>query len=169
MSPNYPNDYPPNEDITIPLNVRAGATIHLSFESFELEGGSCLYDFVKVMDSDGTTELAKLCGEYHSLNIKSSGNKLTVVFHSDKDGNKKGFEASWTEFAVVEAGEVTSPGYPGSYPNSQNMVKTIYVAEGAKIELTFTAKSIEPWVACQYDHLTIYDGNSQNGNNLTVS
>merc|ERR1711892_858448 len=147
-SPNYPNDYPPNEDITIPLNVRAGATIHLAFESFELEGPVgfvCLNDFVKVMDSDGTTELAKLCGEYdHSLNIRSSGNKLTVVFQSDNNVNKKGFEATWTEFAVVEAGEVTSPGYPGSYPNSETMSKTIFVAEGAKIELTFTAMSIEP-------------------------
>ena len=136
------------------------------------------------MDSDGTTELAKLCGEYHSLNIKSSGNKLTVVFHSDKDGNKKGFEASWTEFAVVEAGEVTSPGYPGSYPNSHTMAKTIYVGDGAKIELTFTAMSIEPlggdsgmdgfeasdlvgFDPC-YDHVTIYDGVTHNGNKLTV-
>ena len=52
------------------------------------------------------------------------------------------------------------------------MVKTISVADGAKIELTFTAMSIEisRWDDdCPYDDVTIFDGNSQNGNKLTVS
>ena len=153
------------------MEVGAGATIQLSFEAFDVEAESnCDYDFVKVMDSDGTTELAKLCGASLPATIKSSGNKLTVLFHSDGSVTKKGFEATWTEVAGVESGEVTSPGYPGSYPNSQTVVKTISVAEGAKIELTFTAMSIETENdACPYDHVTVYDGNSQNGNKLTVS
>jgi len=168
-SPNYPANYPDHEDLTIPLEVASGSTIELSFTAFDVEAeSSCGYDYVKVTDSDGTTQLAKLCGDTLPAAIKSSGNKLTVVFHSDGSVTKKGFQATWKEVAGVSSGEVSSPGHPGSYPNSQTVVKTISVADGKKIELTFTALSIEEeGGACPYDHLTIYDGSSQNAAKLT--
>ena len=92
------------------------------------------------------------------------------MFHSDGSVTKKGFEATWKEVAGVSTGEVSSPGHPGSYPNSETVVKTISVPEGSKIELTLTALSIEEeGGSCPYDHLTIYDGSSQNNEKLTVS
>ena len=170
-SPNYPDNYPDHEDLSIPIEVTSGSTIELSFTTLDIEPeASCGYDYVKILDSDGTTELAKLCGDSLPSPLKSSGHKLTVVFHSDESVTRKGFEATWKEVAGVSTGEVSSPGHPGSYPNSETVVKTISVPEGSKIELTFTALSIEEeGGSCPYDHLTIYDGSTQNSVKLTVS
>ena len=169
-STNYPANYPDNADLTFPLVVEEGSQIELTFTAFDLEANSnCAYDYVKVLDTDGTTQLAKLCGDSLPSKIKSSGNKLTVVFHSDVDINKKGFQATWNIAFGATFGEVTSPGYPSSYPNSQNQVKTISVISGAKIELTFTALNIEAGANCPYDKLTIYDSASQSGEKLAVS
>ena len=175
MSTNFPSDYPENDDVTFPLVVDAGSTIQLQFFNFDLEPDSgCSYDYVKVLDTDGTTQLAKLCGDSIPSPIKSSGNKLTVIFHSDHSVQKKGFQAFWSKVSGVSSGEVTSPGYPSSYPNNEKQVKTISVPEGAKIELTFTNFYIEfkddsGTVTCPYDMLTIYDSADTSGNKLAVS
>jgi len=167
-SPNYPDNYPDLEDLEIPIEVTPGSTIELSFTAFDIEPGtSCEFDYVKVLDSDGTTELAKLCGDSLPSPIRSSGHKMSIVFHSDESINLKGFLATWREVAGASTGEVTSPGYPGSYPNNQRVVNTISVPEGSNIELTFTALSIEAeGGSCPYDHLTIHDGSTQNDSKL---
>ena len=119
-------------------------------------------------DTDGT-QLAKFCGQSIPAKIKSSGNKLTVAFHSDHCVNKKGFEATWPLTFGATFGSVSSPGYPNSYPNRTNVVKTLYVTPGAKIELTFTHLDIEPHKNCNYDKLTIYDSATASGSILDVS
>ena len=155
--------------------VDVGSTIKLTFTDFDLEDDpGCAYDYVSVVDTDGTTQLAKLCGDSIPSAIKSSGNKLTVVFHSDQSVTKKGFEASWIKVSGVSSGVVTSPGYPSSYPNSQEQVKTISVPQGAKIELYFENFNIEfledsGIITCPYDKLTIYDSDNASGNKLAVS
>jgi len=100
-SKNYPEKYPNDNDETWQLEVPEGSIIRLTFEDFELErrhlfAGSC-YDFVIVIDSDGTTELGKFCEKITPAPITSTGNKLTVVFHSDGSRVYKGFKAKWIE------------------------------------------------------------------------
>ena len=83
------------------MEVPLGSTIRLTFEDFELEGRSSssknCFDFVMVMDSDGTTEFGKFCEKKIPSPIVSTGNKLTVVFHSDTTVTRKGFKAIWNE------------------------------------------------------------------------
>ena len=55
-------------------------------------------------------------------------------------------------------GVVTSPNYPGNYPDNVDTTETIKVKEGLVISLQFTAFDIEPHSTCVYDHLTITDG-----------
>ena len=55
-------------------------------------------------------------------------------------------------------GVVTSPNYPGQYPNSLEKTDTIQVEQGQILSLRFTAFAIEPHSTCSYDHLTITDG-----------
>merc|ERR1719419_707808 len=167
-SPNYPSNYPDRSDITYPIEVQEGSKIELSFVAFDIElEKNCTYDYVQVNDTDGT-QLAKFCGQSIPAKIKSSGNKLTVVFHSDRNVNKKGFEANWAVAFGASFGVVTSPGHPNSYPNSQNVVKTLSVLPGAKIELTFTYLNIEPHANCDYDKLTIYDSATASGTKLAT-
>merc|ERR1719317_1177813 len=236
QSTNYPANYPNKDDLRFPLVVAAGSTIQLTFQDFSLEpgmdvyGNGCVYDFVQVLDSDGTTELKKLCGGSGSGNgggwssnggsgsgngggwsgnggsgygngsgngggwssnggsgsgngngnggdgsiaddianaipspIRSTGNKMTVLFHSDDIINKKGFKASWKAVTGTSSGEVTSPNYPAKYPHNHVETKIISVPAGMKIELTFTYFAIEYYqdggqIYCSYDKLEIFDG-----------
>ena len=65
---------------------------------------------------------------------------------------------------LLATGIVTSPNYPGNYPNNHQKTDTIQVEEGLIISLQFTAFDIHtyPWdydhLTCDYDHLTITDG-----------
>ena len=114
------------------------------------------------MDSDGTTELAKLCGSSLPPIIISSGNKLTVVFHSDDTVTERGFLATWSKVPGATSGVITSPNFPNTYPKNASQVIMVYVPTGKKISLTITDLNIEVKVtgtveACGYDRLKIFD------------
>ena len=59
---------------------------------------------------------------------------------------------------LLATGVLTSPNYPGNYPNNLEKIEMIEVEEGLIISLQFTAFDIEPYFTCGYDHLTITDG-----------
>jgi len=175
QSTNYPANYPNKDDLRFPLEVAAGSTIQLTFQDFSLEpANGCVYDFVKVLDSDGTTELKKLCGDSLPSPIRSKGNKMTVLFHSDHSVNKKGFKAAWKAVTGTSSGEVTSPNYPAKYPHNKRETKTISVPAGKKIELTFTYFAIEFYqdggqIYCSYDKLEIFDGEVASDDNKSYT
>ena len=63
------------------------------------------------------------------------------------------------KFILFTAGEVTSPNYPGNYPNNLEKTQTIRVEEGLVISLQFTAFDIhQRWNGRCSDHLTITEG-----------
>lgn len=163
-SPNYPEDYPNNENVSFPLEVDPGSRIKLSFIAFDLEFVSdCRWDYVKVLDTDGITELAKLCGSSLPPTISSSGNKMTVFFSSDYVVTNKGFLATWSEVSEATSGVITSPNYPHFYANNVDQEDKIFVPTGKTIFLTITDFSI----ACGGgDRLKIFDGPSQSAKTL---
>ena len=59
---------------------------------------------------------------------------------------------------LLATGVVTSPNYPGNYPNNLEKTETIQVEEGLILSLQFTAFDIESHSTCRWDHLTITDG-----------
>ena len=64
-SPNYPENYPDNQDKETRLEVVAGSIIVLKFTHFTLEAaveGWCHYDWVQVVDGDGSILMNKMCG-----------------------------------------------------------------------------------------------------------
>ena len=78
MSPNYPNNYPDNTDITYPIEVEIGKIVELTFVVFDIEmRDSCDMDWFQVSssrlfwpwppslpqvtDGDGTTLMEKSC------------------------------------------------------------------------------------------------------------
>ena len=75
------------------MEVAAGETIELTFESFDIESHrNCAYDYVLV--SYGSVE-QKYCGSTKPDPVISSGNTLTVTFYSDYSVNLNGFKATW--------------------------------------------------------------------------
>merc|ERR1712155_412118 len=119
MSQNYPNNYPDNYDEVKKmelvlmlfyrhyqlllqewqLEAEEGFMIHIVFEAFELESNSrCSYDYVEI--SHGTYS-QRFCGSSllypaDSSGITSSGNTMTVRFHTDFSVNYSGFRAVWS-------------------------------------------------------------------------
>lgn len=63
-------------------------------------------------------------------------------------------------------GNITSPGYPASYPDHTNKSWLVIVPHGFTVKLTFESFSLEHIVDCKYDHVSIYDGRSTTGSPL---
>ena len=86
-----------------------------------------------------------------------------LPFHKLGDGN-----AIWSDGEKCQTfsfssntsctGVLTSPNYPGNYPDNLEKIEMIEVEEGLIISLQFTAFDIEPYFTCGFDHLTITDG-----------
>ena len=76
---------------------------------------------IKVLDTDNN-ELIKKCGTTKPNKLISSGNKLTVKFHSDYSVNKKGFKATWKQVTATEGGSIKSENYPQNYPDNKMQV-----------------------------------------------
>ena len=64
------------------------------------------------------------------------------------------------ELILLATGVVTSTNYPNNYPNGLEKTETIEVEQGLILSLQFTAFDIDvKWDStCDYDHLTITDG-----------
>ena len=97
QSPDHPDRYPHNQNQTWDIEVASGQTIELTFESFDIEdcewaNCNCAYDYVLV--SFDTVD-QKYCGSTKPDPIVSSGNTMTVSFHSDYSVNLNGFKATW--------------------------------------------------------------------------
>ena len=67
-------------------------------------------------------------------------------------------KSSSSLYLLLTAGVVTSPNYPNNYTNNFERTDTIQVAEGLIISLQFSAFQIEYHSTCDFDHLTITDG-----------
>ena len=56
----------------------------------------CGKDSVSFIDSDGKTLLGKFCGSEVPLSpITSSGQRITVIFQSNRNKVSQGFRATW--------------------------------------------------------------------------
>ena len=85
--------------------MEEGLVVYLHFDEFELEtGSSCQFDYLRIMDSDGTTLMEKNCGENGNLppDVLSTSNIVNLVFITDGSVTRTGWSVSWT---AVEPGE----------------------------------------------------------------
>nr|AHH80651.1 tolloid [Antheraea pernyi] len=97
-SPNYPDDYQPNKLCIWKLSVPPNYQVALRFHSFEVENhDTCSYDKVKVRDGDSMDSvlIGMFCGHKIPPDIRSTSNKLLVIFESDSTVQKAGFSATF--------------------------------------------------------------------------
>jgi len=96
-------NYGANQDAQITITPFGGTSVNLSIILFDVEAGSsgtnCNYDYVRIYDGPGTA--SPLLGTYCNNNlppgtINSTGNSITIVFHSDAGLEVPGFEISWS-------------------------------------------------------------------------
>merc|ERR1719402_318651 len=93
-SPNYPEKYGSNTDETFDRSVEEDSKILITFTDFDIENDPyCRWDWVTVVDGDGTVLLPKSCGSGIPDPIASKTNRITVEFLSDFSITKGGFKA----------------------------------------------------------------------------
>ena len=59
---------------------------------------------------------------------------------------------------VTAEGVLSSPNYPGEYPNNHKKTETIQGGPGTVLVLEFTAFDVESHASCRFDYLKIRDG-----------
>ena len=103
-SPNYPERYPNSHDSTQTIQVAEGKTIRWSWTHFDTE--SSRYDYVQIVDEDGTNLTAKLGGTRLPAKIggarlpipgASNWNIVHVKFHTDGDRQRTGWRLEWSK------------------------------------------------------------------------
>ena len=103
-SPNHPRAYPNNIGLESPqheqkISVTSGSLVELTFTVFNVEGpkdDKCQYDWLQIVDGDGTELTEKICGfELPAKPIISKTNVMIVKFFSDATRDYVGFRAQW--------------------------------------------------------------------------
>ena len=107
-SPEFPENYPEDLDLTTHVTVEKGKIIRLEFNVFAVYpgygGSTCLYNFVRITDGDGTTLMGNRCGYSDPPVIMTKTNKVDVYFRSidaPRKGRTRRWRLSWT---TVEGG-----------------------------------------------------------------
>jgi len=156
ISPNFPAQYPNNTDKDYPLSVNNGYAIELKFTDFKLQPhSSCDYDWVQVMDKDGTELLPRTCGDKIPATVTSNSNQITVKFHSDTSATGSGFRAVYKRVASskLKSGSIKSKNYPSNYPKYENKTFKIEVPSGSLIVVRFVDFYLEEDAKCRYDYV----------------
>jgi len=101
-SPDYPKIYPDNIDEKSKLHVQkisvaAGSVVELTFSVFNIEEeANCEYDWLQLLEGDGTPLTPKMCGyKLPKEKFKSKTNVMLVKFFSDSRNGYDGFRARW--------------------------------------------------------------------------
>ena len=97
MSPNYPNSYDDGLNCQMTIRFSDSPTVLIEFDpTYEIESGSgCSYDYLEARDgpsADSPRIGSKLCGGNAPAPIQSTGNSMTLVFHTDGTSTKTGFK-----------------------------------------------------------------------------
>ncbi|XP_071826204.1 cubilin-like isoform X2 [Apostichopus japonicus] len=170
-SPTHPDLYPHSIHCLYVIEVPSGSVVRLTFSSFFLEShSSCGYDYVEVYDNSTTTGnalLGRYCGTTSPPVLTSSGNVMTIVFHTDGSVAYDGFTSHYVALnsstvcggsLTAQTGIVTSPGYPAEYFANADCVWTITVPTGRQIAVNFTSMNIQSTSGCLYDSLELRNG-----------
>ena len=91
-SPNYPDNYPNNLELTVTIQVEQGLILLLQFNAFDIEepwyeydydtyeydydSPICPYDHLTITDGDGTTLMEKSCGSTSDGNVVIGGQRI---------------------------------------------------------------------------------------------
>lgn len=99
-SPLFPGNYPAGVRCKWVLEAPVNHTVKLFLEEFHLEQDKkCFYDFMEFFDGNTTEEEHRIgnrmCGNHGPRTFQSTGQKLSIVFNSDKSVTFKGFRAEW--------------------------------------------------------------------------
>ncbi|KAK7817671.1 hypothetical protein U0070_018635, partial [Myodes glareolus] len=168
-TPGWPKEYPPNKNCVWQVIAPSQYRISVKFEFFELEGNEvCKYDYVEIWS--GLSSESKLHGKFCGADvpevITSHFNNMRIEFKSDNTVSKKGFKAHFFSAECEQkihspSGLITSPNWPDKYPSRKECTWEISAIPGHRIKLAFSEFEVEQHQECAYDHLEVFDGDTE--------
>ncbi|KAK7483333.1 hypothetical protein BaRGS_00025393, partial [Batillaria attramentaria] len=117
QSPNYPANYSNDQECVYVISRPEGERITLTFEDFDLEGGSrCEFDSLLIRDgsSENSPVIGRYCGTQNLTEKLSFGNALWLKFESDTSDTRKGFTAKYTSGVVPQNFLLVADDFSGS-------------------------------------------------------
>lgn len=173
MSPNYPDNYPPQKDCIWHFTTTPGHRIKLVFSVFDIESHQeCAYDHIAIYDgnSPDSMTLGKFCGAKTPHSISSTTNEMYMIFNSDGSVQRKGFFASHSTVcggyleATSKVKHIYSHARYGDnvYDNKADCEWTIEADQGKSVQFTFLTFDVEEEKSCSYDYVEVYAGLDDN-------
>ncbi|XP_070554670.1 exoskeleton protein RP43-like [Ptychodera flava] len=171
--------YYPKSNCVWTIIAPVGRYIHLNFHSFDVSGRTygdqircisylALYNGSEVNDDQ---RLGQFCGSQIPL-LSSTSNELTVVFSTDREGDGRGFNATYYTTGCMlsecghdthlhsECGYINSLGYPNPYPPESKCSWNIQVADGDVIHLEFLDFNVgDSDTTCSSDFVRLSEAN----------
>ncbi|CAG9816798.1 unnamed protein product [Phaedon cochleariae] len=165
QTPNYGSDYPNNAECLWLIESLPGYHIELNFTGrFHIEESvNCTNDYLEVFDwrDEGWTSLGKHCGRIIPSNLKSSSEKMKILFRTNDKITANGFKLIWTwqcggTFIASKVPRViVSPGYPMRYEGNLKCDYTIQTKSDV-LNLRFLDFELEIGEPeCKFDNVSI--------------
>ena len=102
ISPNYPNDY--DDGLNCQVTMEFSGKVSIVFENFDvLDSGDCYLDWLEVHDGNSSESDIigeKLCGYTNPSPLESTGDSMTLVFHTSRDYSHRGFKILSSEIML---------------------------------------------------------------------
>ncbi|OXU20544.1 hypothetical protein TSAR_014165, partial [Trichomalopsis sarcophagae] len=169
-SPNYPKNYPSNQQCEWLITVDKDHAVNLTFVDLDFEATkNCTNDYIKIYDG-GSKEAPLLATHCHNGDVAiyyvSSGNQLLVEMRTDESITAKGFKALYNRTCGATI-SVDGQGILRSSPTLHTLDSNctwILAAKdpGDKVTLTFSHLDFESQ-DCSENYLAIYDGEGSDG------
>ncbi|XP_046548881.1 cubilin-like [Haliotis rubra] len=177
QSPGYPVRYQNNEDCRWTI-AASNSSMMVRIDVIDSDTGSydsgyynCRYGYVTVYDGPSifSHKISVWCGPSRPT-LQSTGSAMTIHFHTYSSPPKRGFKMAYFEtnepyhcggslnITTTDYTTLTSPHYPGPYPNGQDCTWIIYAPSNTNIEAQIHDSVIEAGYQCTSDYLEIYDG-----------
>ncbi|XP_049840781.1 cubilin-like [Schistocerca gregaria] len=172
QSPRYPQNYLPGQDCTWIISIPVGQQIMLNVTDFELEAGSCKYDYLEIRNGGNALSplVGKFCGTAIPRTIPSHSHLMFIRFVTDYSIQRKGFRITWDGTATgcggimtSPSGSFTSPNYPQNYHDVSLCTWKISTSRGSILQLVFIDIEMEEMGDCYYDFVEVRDGKDPSG------
>ena len=106
-------------------------------------------------------ELPELCFYRFKSNYYDNGAGFKIQYESSVEDPEINYSYGiCNSYFTASTGNITSPSYPGNYPDKASCNYIISQPIGTYIKLTFHLMGIEYHQTCGYDYLYIRDGTS---------
>ncbi|XP_030748736.1 cubilin-like [Sitophilus oryzae] len=182
-SPNFPNEYPTNQNCEWNIIVPSNNKINITFSHFSVEQRStaCEFDYVEVQykvseynGGDNTFQTyGKYCGGANPGLIPLNSDHAKIRFVTDDLLVSNGFRLEWQingcgGILTEDRGVLKTPNYPKPYPPSITCNWIISVPAGNSITLAIYTLDVERDDSCSFDYLKVFDGRDETGNLITT-